>query len=90
MLVNEFEKQVQQKMKEFDLRPSEEVWMEVERRIRKEKKRRWFILWFLFPVLLTGAGVTIYSLTTTNKKSIGSNQDQKQIERSPVKNDRSG
>ena len=81
MRENEFEKQVQQKMKEFDLRPSEEVWMEVERRIRKERKRRWFIFWFLFPALLTGAGVTVYFLTSTNKKDIRSNQDQKQIKK---------
>jgi hypothetical protein len=41
MPVNEFEKQVQQKMDELQLRPSTEVWEEVEKRIRKEKKRRW-------------------------------------------------
>ena len=58
MPVNEFEKQVQQKMDELQLRPSTEVWEAVERRIRKEKNRRRFIIWFFIFValLLGGAG----------------------------------
>ena len=55
MPVNNFEKQVQQKMDELQLRPSAEVWEEVEKRIRKEKRRRRFIIWFfLFGVLALG------------------------------------
>jgi hypothetical protein len=85
MQENDFEKNIQHRMDELQLYPSAEVWPEVERRIRKEKKRRWFIFWFLFPVLLTGAGVTIYFLTTTNKKISTSNRDEKQIEKPLVK-----
>jgi len=83
MRENDFEKNVQNRMDELQLYPSAEVWPEIERRIRKERKRRWFIFWFLFPALLTGAGAT-YFLTVANKKPVTSNQDQKQIERSPV------
>lgn len=54
MPVNEFEKQVQQKMDELQLRPSDNVWQEVERRIRKEKKRRFLIWFFLAAALLLG------------------------------------
>ncbi|MEQ1678114.1 MAG: hypothetical protein ABL876_15510, partial [Chitinophagaceae bacterium] len=61
MRENEFEKQVQQKMEELKIRPSDEVWMDVERRIRKEKKRR-FIFWLplLFLLLAGGIGTAIW------------------------------
>ena len=69
MPVNDFEKQVQQKMDELQLRPSAEVWEEVEKRIRKEKKRRWFTLWaFIFGALLLGG--TCWWLTIDNKKEL--------------------
>jgi hypothetical protein len=72
MPVNDFEKQVQQKMDELQLRPSAEVWEEVEKRIRKEKKRRWFILWvFIFGVLLLGG--TGWWLTAGNKDDVTDN-----------------
>lgn len=61
MPVNEFERQVQQKMDELQLRPSAEVWEEVERRVRKEKKRRLLIIWLpLLALLLGGTGVLLY------------------------------
>jgi hypothetical protein len=53
---NDFEKQVQQKMEDLRLSPSGSVWLEVDRRIRKEKKRR-IIFWLLFLALLTGGGI---------------------------------
>ena len=53
---NEFEKQVQLKMEELKLVPSEPVWQKVERQIRKEKDRRRALLWI--PLLaLIGAGL---------------------------------
>ena len=66
MRENEFEKRVQQKMEDLNLRPSEEVWVEVERRIRKEKKRR-FIFWWPLLFLLLGGGVAA-GIWITNKK----------------------
>lgn len=56
MPVNDFEKQVRQKMDELQLRPSGEVWTEVEKRIRKEKQRRRFVLWFFITGLLLLGG----------------------------------
>jgi hypothetical protein len=56
MSVNNFENNIQQKLDELRLRPTEQVWVEVERRIR-EKKRRRIIFWFLLPgILLLGGG----------------------------------
>lgn len=80
MQKNDFEKNVQQRMDELQLYPSAEVWPEVERRIRKEKKRRWFVFWFLFPLLLTGAGVAIYFLSKTEEKKSNRNNNQQQIQ----------
>lgn len=46
-----FEREMEQQMHDFRLRPAESVWQQVEQRIKKEKKRR-FILWWMFPSLL--------------------------------------
>jgi hypothetical protein len=62
MPVNEFEKQVQQRMEELKLTPSAEVWMEVEKRIRKEKKRRRILFWWLLPGLLLGGGLLYFNI----------------------------
>lgn len=66
MRENEFEKRVQQKMGDFNLRPSEDVWTAVERRIRNEKKRRFMAWWPLF-FLLAGGGITA-GILLMNKK----------------------
>jgi hypothetical protein len=54
---NEFEKKVQQRMEELRFTPSDEVWKEVEHRIRKEKKKRRFIFWLPLLFLLLGGGL---------------------------------
>ena len=51
---NEFEKQVQQKMEELKLVPSDPVWQKVEMQIRKNKDRRRMILWIPLFVLIAG------------------------------------
>src|ERR1700730_3936067 len=57
MPANDFEKQVQQVLDELKLKPSEEVWPQVEQRIRKDKRRRRSLLWLpLLFLLLGGAG----------------------------------
>lgn len=67
MRENEFEKRVQDKMGELKLVPSAEVWDSVERRIRKEKKRRLGV-WWLLALLLAGGGITAGILLGGNKK----------------------
>ena len=62
---HEFEKQVHQKMEELRLRPSDTVWMEVEKNIRQDKRRRRF-LWLWLPMLLiclTAGGYILYHST---------------------------
>jgi hypothetical protein len=45
MPANEFEKKLQQRMGELKLTPSDEVWTEVEHRIRKEKDEKKSFIW---------------------------------------------
>lgn len=54
---NEFEKQVQQKMEELKLVPSEPVWQKVEMQIRRKKDRRRLIFWIPLLVVLLGGGL---------------------------------
>jgi hypothetical protein len=68
MPVNEFEKQVQQKLEELQLQPSGEVWEEVEKRIQKEKRHRRVIFWWLFPLLLLGGGAAVYLFNDKDEK----------------------
>lgn len=68
MPVNDFEKQVQQKMDELQLRPSGEVWTEVEKRIRREKQRRRFVLWFFISGILLLGGTAWWMTSTGNRQ----------------------
>ena len=75
MPVNEFEKKVQQKMDELQLRPSPGVWTEVEKQIRQNKRRRRVIIyWWLLPILLAG-GIATY-LVINNDVKISESQEQ--------------
>ncbi|MBO9565263.1 MAG: hypothetical protein J7621_20980 [Niastella sp.] len=53
---HEFEKQVQLKMEQLRLRPSNAVWTEVEKNIRRDKRRRRMIMWLPVALLFLGAG----------------------------------
>ncbi len=53
---HDFEKQVQLKMDQFRLRPSNAVWTEVEKNIRRDKRRRRMIMWLPIALLFLGAG----------------------------------
>ena len=60
---HEFEKQVHQKLQELKLRPSDGVWMEVEKSIRPGKDRRRIIWWWMAALLvgLTAGGIVLYN-----------------------------
>ena len=61
MQENEFEKRVQQKMDGFTLLPREDVWNQVETRIKKERNRKPLFIWmFAGLLLLGGAGAWWY------------------------------
>jgi Outer membrane protein beta-barrel domain len=68
---NEFEKQVQQKLEELKLVPSEPVWQKVEMQIRQKKDRRRLVFWLPLSALILGGGIWIavsqYSKLNYNK-----------------------
>ena len=61
---HEFENNVQQRLDELKLRPSDTVWENVEKNIREEKRRRRMILWL--PVILLFLGTSGYFLINKN------------------------
>jgi cytoskeletal protein RodZ len=64
---NKFEKQVQKKMEELEIHPSESVWEKIEVRIEKKKDPKWgLIILFLFFGILLSAG---YWLWNTRQQS---------------------
>lgn len=67
MQENEFERKVQQMMDTFEWRPSDTVWENLERSL-KEKKRRRFVSYWLFGVLLLSVGGTAYYWMNTGVK----------------------
>jgi hypothetical protein len=67
MPANEFEKKLQQRMEELKLAPSDEVWKEVEHRIRKEKKKRRAFFWLPLLFLILGGGLAATILLTNNR-----------------------
>lgn len=58
---HEFEKQVHRKMQELKLRPSDSVWMEVEKNIHSGKRRRRFT-WLWMAALFVGVTTSGYML----------------------------
>ncbi|HEX2848285.1 MAG TPA: outer membrane beta-barrel protein [Chitinophagaceae bacterium] len=66
MLESEFDKQVQQELEGLQLRPSTAVWENVEKELRRKKRRRYIVFFWL----LTGLGLlgyTGYLLTQKGK-----------------------
>lgn len=76
MQENEFEDEIGKNMEGFGIDPSPQVWPEVERRIRKDRKRR-FVLWFwLLLFLLTCGIITAVLFHPENKTQIATNQTE--------------
>jgi hypothetical protein len=68
MRENEFEKQVQKQLEDFQLNPSASVWEQVEDQIKKKKRRRRAVFYILLPVALALLGfLTNYYLFTGPK-----------------------
>jgi len=65
---NEFEKQVQKRLDDFQLNPSASVWKNVEAQIRKKTRRR-IILFFLLPLALGLLSYSIYYFVQTAQKT---------------------
>jgi len=77
MPVNDFEKEVQQKMDELRLRPSDEVWMAVAKELQQKKRRRFAVVFFLLAGLCL-LGYLGYDRWSTSADTSGSVASAKQ------------
>ena len=55
-----FEKKIQERMQDFSLEPSPQVWAELESALRENKRRRFAIWWWLMPLMLGVGGAFWY------------------------------
>jgi hypothetical protein len=84
---HQFERQVQQKMDELKLRPSDSVWEGVERELNNDKRRRWGWWWVPTLLLLCGAGgMIIFQNTKHNSADAVAKLSQKQSQSQPKTN----
>jgi hypothetical protein len=79
MQEDEFEKIIRQKMDEFSLVPAEEIWSNVETRIRADKKKKRFFFFLLLPLCLILTTGGYYLLNTNNTQTENSLINNKPI-----------
>jgi hypothetical protein len=92
MQENEFEKKIRETMEEFKITPPDSVWEKVEQHIpKRERRRRWMILMFLFAGLVV-SGYFVYdhyqhsaptqkvTFNKNNKTKIDSTHNKKNAE----------
>ena len=76
-----FENAIENRMEGFQMKPSEAVWLGVERRIQKEKKRKALIWWWVMGIAMAGAGFQflyqseneIQTISAANRTNISEN-----------------
>lgn len=82
MPTNEFEKQVQKQLDDFQLNPSASVWEKVEDQIKRKKRRR-IIIFFLLPLAFGLLGLIGYQFLYTGPKTeVAERQDAAKNEKS--------
>jgi len=66
----EFEKNIQKKLQDFNLEPSHQVWSEIDAALSEKKRRRFVFWWWLLPVMLAaGAGVWVYKTNSSKEET---------------------
>lgn len=65
---NRFEKNVAEEMGSFKLKPSDAVWQQVDAQLKKDRKRRRWIIFFLFAGLLLGGAGLLYVTADKNEQ----------------------
>src|SRR6478609_6876354 len=73
-----FEKEIQRRMQDFNLEPSQQVWNEIDTALSEKKRRRFIIWWWLLPLML--AGVSIIWFYHANYESYAPSLANKQKE----------
>jgi hypothetical protein len=88
MQKNEFEKQVQQKMEEFKLQPSNSVWSNIEAHISKKKRPK--LVWLFIPITITLLGIGLWLInskntsTTQQKNELSKNATNESLDKQSV------
>jgi hypothetical protein len=84
---NKFEKQVQQKMDELQIQPSDAVWEKIELQIEKKKSRRWglIILFLLIGLILSGG----YWLWNTRQQTLSEHNNSEKVNSKKVDSEKS-
>lgn len=68
---NNFESKIQERLNRLKLNPSEEVWLQVEQRVAKRKKRRIFLFVFSVLGILLASGIYWYEISGTGPEVAG-------------------
>lgn len=72
----EFEKNIQKKLQDFNLEPSHQVWSEIDAALSEKKRRRFVFWWWLLPVILVvGTGVWLYVDNNGNHQALKNTVD---------------
>jgi len=74
-----FEKEIQKRMRDFNLEPSPEVWNEIDTALGEKKRRRFILWWWLLPFMLAGGSIVwfYYANYKSNAPSAINNQKEK-------------
>ena len=75
----EFEKQVRQKMDELKFSPSDAVWSNVEKEIKKDRRKRPLLWLFLFLIIALSGGYYLFSYQKTSNTKNHSNKQSDSI-----------
>lgn len=66
MSANDFEKEVEQRLAQLQLKPSDGVWQKLEAGLQRKKRRKTFFLFFLTALLCTGGGYWMWTQSDVN------------------------
>src|SRR5947207_1086567 len=74
MQENEFEKQVRNTLKGWNLPPSDELWKKLREQLPQKRRRRWLLPFILFASLAGGGGYLYYNATNNHDEIVAAKE----------------